>query len=110
MTEWSCNLDDKDVLSELHHSLQTFGIPPEIAARSKLIERFHGLRIEVFSNEHPPPHFRVRCAEDMANYRIRDCEQLNGGLRKYHPVIRDWHSRHKSKLIEAWNNSRPSDC
>jgi hypothetical protein len=110
MAEWICNLNDSELLSELHWKLQTFGIPRHLADRAKLIERFHGLRIEVFSNEHPPPHFRVKCAEDSGNYRISDCEQLNGGLRKYHAVIREWHSKHKSKLIAAWNSSRPSDC
>ena len=118
MPEWVCCLDDKTIVSELREQLEQlntfdpfspqFGFNPH--DRELMLDRFGGLKIEVFANEHPPPHFRVICAGETANYRISDCGQLNGGLRKYHRVIRAWHSKNKSKLIEVWNNFRPSDC
>ena len=70
----------------------------------------NGLKIEIFSREHPPPHFRVSYAGETANFAIKDCTQLNGGLRKWRRNIRKWHAEYKKDLIEAWNRTRPSDC
>lgn len=69
-----------------------------------------GLKIEIFSREHPPPHFRVSYAGDTANFSIKDCTHLNGTLEKWHRTIRKWHEEHKQDLIAAWDRTRPSDC
>jgi hypothetical protein len=45
-----------------------------------------------------------------ANYRISDCMQMNGELRRYYNTVREWHAKNKRKLIEAWNKHRPTDC
>jgi hypothetical protein len=74
------------------------------------VARVNGLKIEVFSNEHPPPHFRVIYQGETANYSIEDCEKLNGGLSKFDRNIRKWHEKHKQDLVSAWNTSRPSNC
>jgi hypothetical protein len=118
MPEWVCGINDETIVGELRGQLEqsdTFDpFSPQFDFnpydRELMLDRFGGLKIEIFANEHPPPHFRVICAGETANYRISDCEQLNGGLRKYQRVIRAWHSKHKPKLIQAWNNFRPSDC
>ena len=41
---------------------------------------FHSdwLKIEIFANEHPPPHFRVKFKDRTASFRIKDCVALNG--------------------------------
>lgn len=75
-----------------------------------LVDRFKGLRVEVFSREHPPPHFRVSVDGESANYRISDCAQLNGGLKRYYAEIKHWHGNQKSTLVDAWNSRRPSNC
>jgi len=75
-----------------------------------LIDRFAGLRVEVFAREHPPPHFRVIGGGESANYRIADCVQLNGDLRRQYRAVKAWHAANKPKIIEAWNRRRPSDC
>src|SRR5947209_6957395 len=111
MPEWFCSIDNKVTVSELRGQLEKFDtfdpFSPQCSGElynRLMFDRFGGLKIEIFANEHPPPHFRVICAGETANYRINDCEQLNGGLRRYYRVIRDWHSKNKPKLIEAWNN------
>ena len=76
----------------------------------ELVARLDGLKIEVFSREHPPPHFRVIYSGETANFAIKDCSFLNGGLTKWHRTIRKWHTGHKPELIAAWNRTRPSDC
>ena len=117
MPEWICSIDDTDLVNELQRLLTTFDHfapsqqSPEIV--SKFLVAFTAspkLKIEVFANEHPPPHFRVKYAGETANYRIGDCEQINGGLQRYYRIIRDWHSKHKAKLVESWNTFRPTDC
>ncbi|MEJ2630875.1 MAG: DUF4160 domain-containing protein [Acidihalobacter sp.] len=68
------------------------------------------LKFEVFSNEHPPPHFRVSYNGESANYSIKDCSKLSGDLNFYQKNIRLWHRENKQKIIDKWNSTRPSDC
>jgi len=75
-----------------------------------IVGEFDGLKIEIFSREHPPPHFRVCHNSDTANYTIKDCTKLNGGLNKFYRNIVDWHSKHKSEIIDVWNATRPTNC
>jgi hypothetical protein len=77
----------------------------------QLVERLAGLRIEIYPNEHPPPHFHVKSPGVNASFVIEDCRLLNGhanseALQK----IKHWHQFSKAKLVEAWNATRPTDC
>lgn len=74
------------------------------------VGRFGAFKVQVFSNEHPPPHFRVVYNGETANYSIKDCTKLNGGLGRWEWNIRDWHSKNKLKLIAVWDRTRPDDC
>jgi hypothetical protein len=74
------------------------------------VATLNGLKIQIFSNEHPPPHFRVKYAGETANFTIKDCTKINGGLNKWERNIRYWHASNKQNLINVWNNTRPSDC
>lgn len=69
-----------------------------------------GLKIEIFSNEHPPPHFRVTYNGKSANYKIKDCTKISGDLDIWDRNIRKWHKKNKDILIITWNTTRPSDC
>ena len=64
MTEWSVVIDD-ELVASLAVSMRQ-GPIHEIQGDTGLrlltedtVARINGLKIEVFSNEHPPPHFRV---------------------------------------------------
>jgi len=74
------------------------------------VAQLDGIKIEIFANEHPPPHFRVKYAGEAANYTISDCTQLDGDLKKWYRNIKRWHQDNKDFLIERWNKTRPSDC
>lgn len=74
------------------------------------VSKLKGLKIEIFSNEHPPPHFRVSYNGETANFRIKDCIKINGKLDKWEKNIKAWHTKNKDKLILHWNKSRPSNC
>jgi hypothetical protein len=76
------------------------------------VDRLGGLKIEIFSNEHPPPHFRVKFQGSTANYRISDCGRINGSgeVVRFENNILKWWKANKLKLIATWNERRPTDC
>jgi len=75
-----------------------------------LVDRYAGFKVDVYANEHPPPHFHVSCAAGEASSRISNGAMLNGDLRSEASTIRKWCGRNKSKLIDAWNRSRLTSC
>jgi hypothetical protein len=97
---------------ELFHAdveYQRSGLPPN--ALILTLDRIGPLRIQVFSNEHPPPHFRVICNAGRNDFTISDCTPLHGNeLNRFFHQIREWHKTHKQDLISTWNDTRPSDC
>lgn len=77
-----------------------------------IVARVDGLSIVIFANEHPPPHFHVKYQGKEASFSITNCERLAGvrGLERYDARIRSWWRDNQEKLIELWNNSRPTNC
>lgn len=77
-----------------------------------LVEYVNGVKVEIFTREHPPPHFRVKYQGSTANFRISDCMLLNGSgqVMDYKKNIFLWWKDNKQKLIDTWNRYRPSDC
>jgi hypothetical protein len=71
---------------------------------------FGGFRVDIFADEHPPPHFRVQYAGQTANYRISDGAKINGGLDRFQRNIHQWYLSNRDLLISKWNTMRPSDC
>ena len=117
MTEWTVDIEDDliDALAESIRQGRVLEIKDGKGFRmltEETVERVDGLKIEVFSNEHPPPHFRVKFQSSTANFDISDCSRLNGSgeVLKYEKNIRLWWEENKPKLIETWNRLRPSDC
>lgn len=77
----------------------------------QLVDRFEGLKVEIFPREHPPPHFHVKGGDVDVCFSIDECDLIEGrldGRRK--DLIKWWHSRCKAKLIEIWNATRPDGC
>jgi hypothetical protein len=76
-----------------------------------LVANVSGLKIEIFSKEHAPPHFHVHSANVDATFKIDDCSLLNGNVSgSDYDKVRYWHQYAKTKLIEAWNSTRPTKC
>jgi len=77
----------------------------------QLVARVNGLRIEIYSNEHPPPHFHVKSPNVDASFTIDDCTKLSGTISSNdYRKIKYWHEHAKSILIERWNSTRPTNC
>jgi hypothetical protein len=76
------------------------------------VAMYQGLKVEVFSNEHPPPHFRVQYQGSTANFAIADCRPINGDdeVLRYRRNVKRWWKGNKQLLIKTWNERRPSDC
>ena len=69
----------------------------------------HGYKVEIYPDEHPPPHFHVvKDNKKLAAYNISDCRKLCGDLPSgIERKIRFWHERAREKLTKSWNNTRP---
>jgi hypothetical protein len=94
----SCNVSEEDGESFLIEIKQ-------------LVDRVKGLKIEVYSNEHPPPHFHVKSPNVNASFDIENCSLLEGDLdTRDKKKIQFWHKRAKPLLIDAWNSTRPTNC
>jgi len=113
MKEWKIELPP-ELSKELEDCFQMGAIIDDNELRfftEEVVDRINGLKIEIFSNEHPPPHFRVCYAGECNNFSIKNCERLNGdALSTYFRNIKKWHKNNKEKLIEFWNEKRPTDC
>lgn len=113
MSEWVIDFDPERA-KELENCFAEGPILDDNGMRYLIEEefdRFNGLKIEIFSNEHPPPHFRVIFQGQSNNFTISDCSPLNGNaLEKYFKNIKKWHKKNKEGLIAFWNEKRPSNC
>ncbi len=71
-----------------------------------------GLKIHVYADEHPPPHFHVKYAGEDNSFSLLDATPLypNGPLKKWFKNIKKWHAEHQMELIDFWNKMRPQDC
>lgn len=76
------------------------------------VAQINGVSIHVYSDEHPPPHFHVKCSGKEASFTIETCKRIEGNLgRREEKILKYWFELNgQSMLIEAWNNTRPGDC
>ena len=109
--EWTIKVS-KNLEEELAESFRKGPIRDDNfhSLEEQLVAHLNGLRIEIFANEHPPPHFRIKYSGETANYTISNCQQINGGLPKWYNNVKKWHQKNKQKLIDTWNSTRPTDC
>lgn len=64
---------------------------------------FYGIIIQMFWQEHAPPHFHALYAEHEALIDIRTLEVIKGYLpRRALALVLEWASEHRSELIEDW--------
>ena len=113
MREWRISVDQA-MVSDLEHCFLCGPLVDDAGTRQLEEEQFAaigGLKVDIFSNEHPPPHFRVSFQGETNNFTISDCTPLNGSaLSRFFRNIKKWHKENKAGLIDFWNSKRPSDC
>lgn len=83
----------------------------ELINAKQLVAREKGLKIEIYPDEHAPPHFHVKSAYINASFTIKECDRIQGDIsRKDEDLIKYWHNRFQEKLIDVWNQTRPANC
>jgi len=65
--------------------------------------RFYGIIIQMFFNDHNPPHFHVAYGDFKAIININD-EVVEGNMPKRAlKLVFEWMELHKLELIENWH-------
>ncbi len=109
------NIDSlKDFESQLMQLLSSgaYYFGGKIIEAQEQVDRLNGIKIEIYSNEHPPPHFHIIANGLKASLRIDNGEILenSGFTGKQIRTVQIWFLKSKDKLIEVWNKTRPNDC
>lgn len=67
------------------------------------ISMFYGIVIQMFWNDHAPPHFHALYAEYEAIIDLKTLEVMRGNMPKRALVlVLEWASEHRNELMEDW--------
>lgn len=67
------------------------------------ISRFFGIVIQMYFNEHNPPHFHVKYNNHRAQIEIETLGIIDGSLPpKVFALVVEWASIHQKELRENW--------
>jgi len=70
------------------------------------ISRFYGIVIYMFYNEHAPPHFHAKYAEDEVLISIDNLSVLKGSLPpRALGLTMEWAAEHQEELKLDWQNA-----
>ena len=68
------------------------------------ISFFYGILIQMFWQEHAPPHFHALYEEFEALIDIRTLDVIRGSLpRRALSLVMEWATLHQNELMEDWN-------
>ena len=71
------------------------------------ISMFYGVVIQMFWNDHAPPHFHALYGEYEAIVSIETLQVLRGGLpRRALAMVLEWAQDHRVELMENWDRCR----
>lgn len=76
------------------------------------IARFTGLSVQIYADDHPPPHFHVKHGRENVPFALDTGQRLRGakGLDRYDRNVAKWWRDNRCELILSWNRLRPADC
>jgi hypothetical protein len=67
------------------------------------ISRFFGIVIQMFYDDHAPPHFHARYGKEQAVISVPGLMVLKGGLPpRALGLVMEWAALHRSELLEDW--------
>jgi hypothetical protein len=68
------------------------------------ISMFYGILIQMYWDEHAPPHFHAIYGEYKATINIRDLSLGEGELpRRAKQLVLDWAELHQAELLTDWD-------
>ena len=71
------------------------------------ISRFFGIVIQMYYNDHDPPHFHARYSGQKALIGIEDLAIIGGHLSpRTLSLVREWAALHQGELVEDWKLAR----
>ena len=71
------------------------------------ISRFFGIIIQMYYDEHNPPHFHARYGSDKAAIDISALRVLEGSLpSRALGLVVEWASMHQQELMTNWEAAR----
>lgn len=75
------------------------------------ISRFYGIVIQMYTEEHPPPHFHARYAGSAVQVGINPVRVLEGQLeRRAMSLVLEWTALHQSELMANWDRMRRDEA
>ncbi|MBA8899627.1 MULTISPECIES: DUF4160 domain-containing protein [unclassified Phyllobacterium] len=70
------------------------------------IARIGNIKIQIYAEDHNPPHFHVITPDREAIVALADLSILQGSLRNGdYRVVREWAFQHRRFLEDEWNSS-----
>jgi hypothetical protein len=113
LTQWTVTISD-DIVRALAMEFQLGPLVDDQERRlmeEEVVDYLSGVKVDVFANEHPPPHFRVWYQGKSDTFDICTGTPLDGdSLMRFRRNIRKWHAANRENLVDAWNRLRPTDC
>ena len=75
----------------------------------ELVGQVNNLKIYIYAEDHPPPHFHIRGGDIDAMFSIEDCSLLRGDIAgRQRGLVVWWHKRSKPVLVAAWKRNQPA--
>lgn len=67
------------------------------------ISMFFGILIQMYWDDHAPPHFHALYAEHEVLINIHTLEVIKGEMpRRAHALILEWAQEHRQELLKDW--------
>ena len=74
------------------------------------VSRFFGIVINMYYNEHPPPHFHARYGGEKALVAIDSLTVIEGRLSpRVLGLVTEWAAQHQEELQRNWERARRQD-
>jgi hypothetical protein len=71
------------------------------------ISIFYGIMIQMFWDDHAPPHFHALYAEYEVIVNIKTLEVIRGNMpRRALALVLEWSNEHRDELLEDWELCR----
>src|SRR5438552_14396463 len=71
------------------------------------ISEFYGIVIEMYWNDHNPPHFHATYSGQNVSVNIATFEVMEGRIsNRARRLIQEWASLHQHELLERWHQVR----
>jgi hypothetical protein len=75
------------------------------------IAYFYGIAIQMFYNDHSPPHLHARYGRARAIVRLADGEIISGELPPTAArIVREWTLARRAELEENWRRARAHEA